>query len=84
VALFTCKDAAERGRLSASTFRTLCRGLALSSLSHLGVTASKVLLDNPALYPSAISVAPVSAVTLAMHVLAVLVCGAKGFGKAAK
>lgn len=79
---YALKDAAERGRLSASTFRTLNRGLAASSAFHLAVTVAKFVLDDIlGFYANALAVMPASIASLAMYVLALFICASKAVVK---
>lgn len=77
VMMYSCKDAAERGRLSTSTFCTLKRGMAASSAFHLAVTAAKLIFDDLDYYANALVVKPASVASLAVYALALVVCTAK-------
>lgn len=75
VVAYVLKDAAERGRLHASTFRTLRRGLAAASGAHLLLVALKLAgIDGGragllSLYPGALSVPGASLASLVMYCL---------------
>ena len=77
VAAYVLKDGAERGRLHASTFRTIRRGLAASSGIHLFVVALKLAgADGGRVgllkyYPAAMSCPKASLCSLAVHAIAV-------------
>ncbi|KAG8467676.1 hypothetical protein KFE25_006728 [Diacronema lutheri] len=74
VSMFCCKDAAERGRLNASTFRMLSGGVAASASFHIAITVAKLACDDMALYANAIAVTPASVASLLAYALALGTC----------
>mmetsp|Transcript_112921 Transcript_112921/g.291957 ORF Transcript_112921/g.291957 Transcript_112921/m.291957 type:complete len:112 (-) Transcript_112921:28-363(-) len=79
VAAYVLKDAAERDRLDASTFRTLRRGFACMSGVHLLLVGLKLAgIDGGQaglrmFYPGALSCPKASLASFAMHALALFV-----------
>lgn len=77
---YILKDGAERGRLHASTFCTLRRGLAAASGAHLFVVALKLsgadggMAGLRAYYPAALSCPKASFLSLCVHALALFAC----------
>mmetsp|Transcript_8869 Transcript_8869/g.20021 ORF Transcript_8869/g.20021 Transcript_8869/m.20021 type:complete len:418 (-) Transcript_8869:307-1560(-) len=80
VSCYCLKDAAERGRLAASTFATLRKGLLVGCGLHLGLLFAKVAGADGghagllALYPAMVSKPGLALCSLAMHVLALVAC----------
>eukprot|EP00965_Chrysotila_dentata_P077484 2557954-Pleurochrysis_carterae.AAC.3 len=76
VVSFTLKDAAQRGRIHASTFVTLRKGLAAASAAHLLLVALKLCGADGgfsgliAFYPAAMSRRKAAAASLVVHALA--------------